>query len=1467
MNKTRARLILLAVFQLTALQAFAVTASFTFTKVTACAPTVVIFTNNSTRGTGIIYSWDFGLGATVNTTDPSPREQLYTKPGLYIVRLKVTNGVAVDSMSMTLNISKGPVAVISADPASGCVPLPVTFTSSSVQGDAAITSTDWDFRNGDHLNGVIVSYTYNTAGQNSVLLKVTDANGCYSHTEAENIIRAVDKPKVLFAASDTFGCSPPLNVSFTNMSTGASSLKYNWNYGNGDTSTEISNSEVYSAEGTYSVKLKATDIYGCSDSLVKKDYIRVGYTKGTLSVYDANNKLFNHSFICDGVFNFVYSDPDLPSYKWTVTDNNSTKSFSGSSSLSYRITGTGSITVKLVFGESSFCTDSITLSFVKSYIKASFTLADTMFCSVPQTLNLINASQNADKVAWYLSDSLLSTDKVTTHILAESDLPDLTYEQVYSHGLKARTLPLKLVASNGGVCFDSLTRNISVIKPVVRFMPDRVSGCVPLKITLSDSSRSAFKIDSYTYRIGSGRVSSANSSPVSYTITEPGEYDVSEILASGNCSDTSRTVRIVAGQKLSPDFTVTPAEVCNGGSITLSGSSGNNSAVRMWRYSSPGLFDISLRSGGDTAITVYTDTVGQRNINLRLDYNGCISDTLKKNAVNIKGPAGTFTGAVNCDSSLTYRFRSFVRSSPVNVWKLDTVTLNGTDSFTYRFRTRGDYPVRLSSTDPSTGCSLERTKIFRVRQLLSAFLINDTVFCAGDSVKLDSSPSKDYINSCYNEGFLWYFGDGSPPRRTFQTKYDHIYTARGYDTIALVVTGDNGCTDTTKKVVYVARPSGSFTSDRTAGCVPSMNVKFANTSTDTTIIRWIWNFGDNTADSTNKLNVTHLYTSSSEAVYYPNLTVYDKWSCSSAYSIPTHLVSVNRDFQAKDNSICLGESISVSAADTSLKTVRWNYGDGTASTAATTHTYLKAGRFTLSMIASKEGCQDSSARENYIYVEKAGAAFSASDTVRNCYPATINFVHNDTTGSPPVEYLWVFDSHALTDHSSGNVNYTFTRPGKLMTWLTVRTLNGCAATSSKNITVLGPDALMIFSPKTICYGENVAFRLDSMKNVSSWKWFFGDGITSTANPVTHRYTSRGSIVPSVQLVSPTCTAVRTLDTLSISKVQALFKSSDSNYTYCDGRVVDLVNSSVYSNSWTWFVDNVQVSYRLNLNGVIFDGPGQHLVTLVARKVSGCSDTLTKTFLIKPAPAVTIDGDTIMCAGKRTLPLSVEKNAGDVIDWTPASSLDNSKAFTVMVHPSVTTVYKATVTNNNGCSGYAEKTVHVNESFAVDRIPAGDTVIYLGEGVQLTVNSSVPGLTYTWSPARNISCTACNNPWVYPTENTAYTVTVSNGCFNSVDTFNIELLKDFYLAAPTAFTPNGDSNNDLFRFESKNIESFDLKIFNRWGEIVFKTTDINQGWDGYVNGKPQNMDTYKYTVKARTVHGYEFTKGGEFLLLR
>ena len=87
--------------------------------------------------------------------------------------------------------------------------------------------------------------------------------------------------------------------------------------------------------------------------------------------------------------------------------------------------------------------------------------------------------------------------------------------------------------------------------------------------------------------------------------------------------------------------------------------------------------------------------------------------------------------------------------------------------------------------------------------------------------------------------------------------------------------------------------------------------------------------------------------------------------------------------------------------------------------------------------------------------------------------------------------------------------------------------------------------------------------------------------------------------------------------------------------------------------------------------------------------------------------------------------------------------------------------------------------------------------------------------------------------------------------------------------PKAFTPNGDNLNDILKIEyGAGIKSFNfLKIFNRWGNMVFQTNNLNQGWDGMLNGVPQEMDAYTYLISYITYKDEPVSKTGSFILIR
>jgi gliding motility-associated-like protein len=218
-------------------------------------------------------------------------------------------------------------------------------------------------------------------------------------------------------------------------------------------------------------------------------------------------------------------------------------------------------------------------------------------------------------------------------------------------------------------------------------------------------------------------------------------------------------------------------------------------------------------------------------------------------------------------------------------------------------------------------------------------------------------------------------------------------------------------------------------------------------------------------------------------------------------------------------------------------------------------------------------------------------------------------------------------------------------------------------------------------------------------------------------------------------------------------------------------------------------------------------------------------------------------------------------------WTPSTDLTSDTIPDPLASPSTTTNYLVTVTDTMGCADTATAEVIIYEPVAqVDF----DTTIVIGEPVQLNVSQG-PGYSYSWTPAEGLTCTDCPDPVAQPLVNTVYEVTISDdaGCFSVTSTYEFIVKPITTIDVPTAFTPDGDGDNDIIFVEGLGIKRLiEFKIYNRWGQLLFETDDIARGWDGHYMGKLQNVETYVYFASVETwLHGEILTKKGSFNLLR
>lgn len=196
-------------------------------------------------------------------------------------------------------------------------------------------------------------------------------------------------------------------------------------------------------------------------------------------------------------------------------------------------------------------------------------------------------------------------------------------------------------------------------------------------------------------------------------------------------------------------------------------------------------------------------------------------------------------------------------------------------------------------------------------------------------------------------------------------------------------------------------------------------------------------------------------------------------------------------------------------------------------------------------------------------------------------------------------------------------------------------------------------------------------------------------------------------------------------------------------------------------------------------------------------------------------------------------------------------------------------FLGTVTNDAGC--FVSDTLFVTPIIATRDLiieAAPDTVL-LGESSELFVTPD-DRYTYEWDNAGDLNDSGISNPSATPEETTTYTVTVTDEreCTGTLDvTIVVENNCEPFLYFPNAFTPDADGLNDILYVEGLSLDEVFFAIYNRWGEKVYESNDISEGWDGTHNGEQVSPDVYGYYLRVRCTDGNEIFRKGNVSVLR
>lgn len=409
-----------------------------------------------------------------------------------------------------------------------------------------------------------------------------------------------------------------------------------------------------------------------------------------------------------------------------------------------------------------------------------------------------------------------------------------------------------------------------------------------------------------------------------------------------------------------------------------------------------------------------------------------------------------------------------------------------------------------------------------------------------------------------------------------------------------------------------------------------------------------------------------------------------------------------------------------------------------------------------------------------------------------------------------------------------------------------------------------------------CAPLTVSFTNSSLNN-TNYLWDFGNGDTTSIQPSPVRtYTDTGTFYVYLAIEDSICALVDTA--LQIITVYPELQLSTSNDTIiCDTSTFDIWASAFgHDGNYIWSSDN-QFSDTLNpiltdsaLNVTVLQ-PGYYYVQVS----NPYCDLMDSVFIDFTANALNLPLNIAICDGQNGTIAATGGNPLDPIisyDWEADSIIVSGDGTnSIDINPSTSQYVYLTAISAAGCIIFDSVYVTVdNFGTGINAYADMDSIAFGGStGIHVTPS----GFNYSWSSPGDFLDPNSANTIVTPSNfglNTYY-VTVTNGACTRIDTvliYTFELICDEPdIFVPNAFTPNNDGNNDVLSVRANNLTEVYFTVYDRWGEQVFETNDINLGWDGIFKGKMSDPDVYVYYLTGLCVEGQEFFKKGNVTLIK
>jgi gliding motility-associated-like protein len=1401
---------------------------FSASATSGCAPLYVAF-KDLTTGNPKFWNWDFSNGTLSNIQNPGVT---FDQPGTYTVKLVVRNADGTTGITKTdyITVYPSPSASFTSNITTGCIPVNIQFTDRSTTPVGNISSWQWDFGDGAKSTAQNPTHNYTSIGFYTVTLTVTSNTGCKSTASYGRYIRIVSGVKAEFDNSKPASCQAPYTINFLNQSSGPGNMTFQWDLGNGTTSTQKAPSTTY-AEGTYNVTLTATSDFGCSGTITKP----VTLTGPSTSIQAPD-------MVCQDVNISFINNSSVTPQKTLWDFGNGQQSTSTNGSAVYLMPG--DYTVKL-YNNYSTCKDSAIKSVhVNENPVVDFNVTNAAACKPPLNVTFQDASSSTIvNWVWHFGDGSSGTGSPVTHQYNSADNFNVSVDFTDDKG-----------------CVGHLTKPavIQIIPPTVKITSGEAGGCVPFTYTPTANVTSVDGIATYSWDFGDGTVvTSTNPSPP-HIYTQTGKYAVKlTITTNGGCSATDiATDGVQVGTPPTASFTVSNTDACASEMIKFTDQSTPSTDVNGWGWD----FDDGSSSKQQNPTHIFLDS-GTFIVKLIAFNNRCPSTTFNV-PIHIKPPIAWFRPILTC-GSLTVSFKdssSVDPSKPVSYsWTIsggipgNSIAQNPTSTFP---AFNQDYPVTLTVTQD--GCTSTHTETVKMVKELADFSVNASV-CKNANFNITSTNTPKNISK-----YEWSI-DGSPYSAGGAT-YVANFSTNGSHSIGLTITDINGCTDNKTGTVTVVSPTAKFTATSPGGCknaIITFNDQSSASSAGSALTKWTVDFKDGKTESFTSAPFSHTFTDTGE--YVPHLTVEDAMGCIDTISLAdTIFISTPQPWFTSDI-IRVCPKSDVHFADSSFGkalTYLWNFGNGSTSVDKDPVFSYGGDNATYSVklvITDRSGCKDSVTRTNYITAIKPIPAFDIEDTLTICPPIETKFTFQ---GQNYDSLEWDFGDGATS--TLLNPTHFYNSYGDFTAKLYLYGYGGCKDSTSKNVHVLNPgnNTTFTYSPLDACNELLVDFSLVAIPNIK-FALYFGDGTldSSMATTYKHFYKSPAFYSPAVQYTdNQGCIAGVGGPPIKVIGADPFFGVDRKKF--CDSGIVYFTNYTIGNDpvvTRTWNFGDGSATSSVTDPVHYYQQPGLYSVSQSVTTQQGCSKTISDTIRVYRTPDPYITGDSIACLNT-TMNLQANVMVPDTaITWKWDLGNNNSSTaehVSLTFKNSGTYTVKLQASNPLGCGDTTSKDLYVPPTPVLTVIE--NPVIPVSTGITLPVTYGPEVVSYNWTPVKNLSCIDCPTPYANPKSTTTYMVKVTDqyGCTNKSAITVTVVCSGLNYFIPNTFSPNGDGVNDIFAPRGIGLARVNsMRIFNRWGEMVFEKMNFmandrtpTGGWDGTYKGKPASADVYVYIIE-------------------